>query len=56
MKEWKQEEAIVKQQIAVTIPESLFMKICNKGTAVEIWEALQRDFQNKSHMVAVDLQ
>jgi len=31
------------------------MKIRDKGTALEIWEALQRDFQNKSRMVAVDL-
>jgi len=55
LKEWKQGEAIVKQQIAATIPDSLFMKIRDKGTALEIWEALQRDFQNKSRMVAVDL-
>jgi hypothetical protein len=31
------------------------MKIQNKGTALEIWEALRGDFQNKSRMVAVDL-
>ena len=40
LKEWKQGEAIVKQQIAATIPNSLFMKIHDKGTAREIWEAL----------------
>ena len=55
LKEWKQGEAVVKQQIAATIPDSLFMKIRNKGTALEIWEALQGDFQNKSQMVSVDL-
>ena len=55
LKEWKRGEAIVKQQIAATIPDSLFMKIRDKGTAVEIWEALKGDFQNKSRMVAVDL-
>jgi hypothetical protein len=27
LKEWRQGEAVVKQQIAVTIPDSLFMKI-----------------------------
>jgi len=48
LKEWKRGEAIVKQQIAATIPDSLFMKIRNQGTALEIWEALQSDFQNKS--------
>jgi hypothetical protein len=31
------------------------MKIHHKGTALEIWQALQSDFQNKSQMVAVDL-
>jgi hypothetical protein len=55
LKEWRQGEAIVKQQIAATIPDSLFMKIRDKGTALEIWQALQSDFQNKSRMVAVDL-
>ncbi len=55
LKEWKQGEAVVKQQIAATIPNSLFMKIWNKGTVLEIWEALQGDFQNKSRMVSVDL-
>jgi hypothetical protein len=55
LKAWKRGEAVVKQQIAATIPDSLFMKIRDKGTAVEIWEALQNDFQNKSRMVAVDL-
>jgi len=52
---WKLGEAVVKQQIAATIPDSLFMKIRTKGTAHEIWEALTKDFQNKSWMVSVDL-
>ena len=55
LKEWKQGEAVVKQQIASTIPDSLFMKIRDKGTASEIWDALKGEFQNKSRMVAVDL-
>ena len=55
LKGWKWGEAVVKQQIAATIPNSLFMKIQDKGTALEIWEALQGDFQNKSQMVAVVL-
>ena len=45
----------MKQQIAATIPDSLFMKIQNKGTALEIWDALCGNFQNKSCMIAVDL-
>ena len=37
MKEWKQGEAIAKQQITSSIPDSLFMKIRAKGTVREIW-------------------
>ena len=53
--EWRQGEAVVKQQIAGTIPDSLFMKIRGKGTAREIWDGLGDDFQKKSQMVSVDL-
>ena len=45
----------MKQQIAATILDSLFMKIRGKTTALEIWNALSREFQNKSKMVLVDL-
>ena len=55
VKEWRQGEAVVKQQIAGTIPDSLFMKIRGKGTAREIWDGLGDDFQKKSRMVSVDL-
>jgi len=55
VKVWWQGEAVVKQQIAATIPDSLFMKIRMKGTAYQIWEALTLEFQNKSRMVSVDL-
>ena len=36
VKVWKQGEAVVKQQIAGTIPDSLFMKVQRKSTAHEI--------------------
>ena len=34
LREWKQSKAVVKQQIASSIPDSLFMKIHTKGTSV----------------------
>ncbi|KAF8807114.1 hypothetical protein BYT27DRAFT_7287784, partial [Phlegmacium glaucopus] len=37
VKEWKQGEAVVKQQIASSIPDSLFMKIRTQKTAYKIW-------------------
>ena len=55
LKIWKQGEAIVKQQIAATIPDSLFMKIRGKGNALEIWSSLTKEFEKKSRSVAVDL-
>ena len=55
LKEWKQGEAVAKQQIASSIPDSLFMKIRTKGTAKEIWNELENHFQNRSRMVSVDL-
>ena len=55
LKEWKQGEAITKQQIASSIPDSLFMKIRTKGTAYKIWTELEKHFQNRSRMVSVDL-
>ena len=48
VKMWKRGEAVIKQQIAATIPDSLFIKIRGKGSASEIWEALTSNFQNKS--------
>ena len=55
LKEWNQGEAIAKQQIASSIPDSLFMKIHSKPTAYEIWKDLEGHFQNRSRMVSVDL-
>ena len=55
MKKWKQDEAITKQQIASSIPDSLFMKIRAKGTAHEIWQDPENHFQKRSRMVFVDL-
>lgn len=50
-REWRQGEAVAKQQITSSILDSLFMKIRTKGTAHEIWKELEGHFQNHSHMV-----
>ncbi|KAI0665646.1 hypothetical protein C8Q78DRAFT_985958, partial [Trametes maxima] len=55
MAEWRKGEANVKQLIASTIPDSLFMKIRMKPNARAIWEALAQEFERKSRMVSVDL-
>lgn len=53
--EWTKGEATMKQLIASTIPDSLFMKVRNKSTAYELWTTLANEFQNKSRMVSIDL-
>ena len=55
VKEWKQGETIVKQQIASSILDSLFMKVWAKGTAYEIWTKLGKHFEKRSQMVSIDL-
>ncbi|KAF8808959.1 hypothetical protein BYT27DRAFT_7065827, partial [Phlegmacium glaucopus] len=44
VKEWKQGKAVVKQQIASSIPNSLFMKIHTQKTAYKIWTKLLKNF------------
>ena len=44
-----------KQQIASSIPDSLFLKIRSNGSAFRIWKALGDHFEKRSQMVAIDL-
>ena len=53
LREWEFMEAIAKQQIASSIPDSLFLKIHSKGTAFGIWKGLEDNFQKKSQMVVI---
>ena len=55
IKEWKQGKAILKQQIASSILDSLFIKVRAKGTAYEIWTEPEKHFEKRSHMVSIDL-
>ena len=50
-----QEQAIVFQQIASTIPDSLYLKIKGKPTVQEAWNALKADFEKRSRMITVEL-
>ncbi|KAI0697398.1 hypothetical protein C8T65DRAFT_561607, partial [Cerioporus squamosus] len=53
--EWRKGEANVKQLIASTIPDSLFIKIHDLPTAHQIWVAIAKEFERKLRMVSVDL-
>ena len=52
---YSQEEAIIFQQIASTIPDSLYLKIKGKPTVKEAWDALKADFEKQSWMITIEL-
>ena len=52
---WKKGEAIIKQLIASTIPDSLFMKVRAKGAVHATWMALASEFEKRSRMISLDL-
>jgi hypothetical protein len=55
LSEWQSGEAIVKQGIAGTIPDSLFLKVKNENTAAKMWAKVKDEFEKKSKMMVVDL-
>ena len=52
---WKSNEAIIRQGIASTIPDSLFLEVRKEVTVVKMWEAVKEKREKKSRMVTVDL-
>jgi hypothetical protein len=55
LKEWRTGQAITKQQIAGTIPDSLFIQIKNLNTANKIFMHLSNLFEQRSCVVSVEL-
>ena len=53
--QYLQEQAIVFQQIASTIPDSLYLKIKGNPTVKEAWDALKADFEKRSRMITIEL-
>ena len=52
---WKSNEAIIRQGIVSTIPDSLFLEVRKEVTAFKMWEAVKEKREKKSQMVTVDL-
>src|ERR1700761_4530966 len=52
---WKANEAIVKQALASTIPDSLFLKVKGEKSAGLMWKKVKEEFQKRSKMMTVDL-
>ncbi|KAG2147466.1 uncharacterized protein EDB93DRAFT_1085514 [Suillus bovinus] len=55
IKEWCMGEAITKQQIASTIPDSLFIQVKGLPTAGGIFMHLSNLFEKRSRIVSVEL-
>jgi hypothetical protein len=55
LKLYKSGQAIVKQAIASTIPDALFLHVNGAATAVDLWKKVSAEFEKKSKMVTVDL-
>src|SRR5271168_228940 len=55
LSKYLQEQAVVFQQIASTIPDSLYLKIKGKTPVKEAWDTLKTDFEKRSKMITVDL-
>ena len=56
MNQYSQEQAIVFQQIASTIPDLLYLKIKGRTTMKEAWDVLKADFEKRSCMITIELQ
>jgi len=52
---WQTGEAVLKQAIASTIPDSLFLDVQKELTAKLMWDAVTNKCEKKSRMVTVDL-
>ncbi|KAJ7608627.1 hypothetical protein DFH06DRAFT_1111157, partial [Mycena polygramma] len=55
LKQYKSGEAIVKQAIACTIPDAMFLRFMKAKSAAELWKNVAGEFEKKSKMVTVDL-
>lgn len=52
---WRSDEAIIRQAIASTISDSLFLEVRRNESAKGMWEAVRDQREKKSRMVTVDL-
>ncbi|KIJ04607.1 hypothetical protein PAXINDRAFT_40262, partial [Paxillus involutus ATCC 200175] len=55
LKEWQIGEAVVKQQIAGTIPDTLFLQVKSLATANSIFTYLAKLFEQRSRIVSVEI-
>ena len=52
---WQSDETIIRQAIAMSISDSLFLEVRKKETVMGMWEAVKDQREKKSQMVTVDM-
>ena len=52
---WEMEENIVKQALALVIPDSLFIEVRKMEMALSMWNAVRNQREKKSQMVTIDM-
>lgn len=52
---WAIDQAVVKQLIAASVPDSVFNSIKSGTTAKDVWYALKRLFERRTLLITVDL-
>ena len=55
MNQYSQKQPIVFQQIALTIPDLLYLKIKGRMTVKEAWDVLKANFEKRSRMITIEL-
>ncbi|KIK14931.1 hypothetical protein PISMIDRAFT_16919 [Pisolithus microcarpus 441] len=55
LKQWTKDDGYIKQVIAASLPESLFLRVQKEETGKSIWDVLTNLFQNCSRVVTIDL-
>ncbi|KIN99445.1 hypothetical protein M404DRAFT_70875, partial [Pisolithus tinctorius Marx 270] len=53
--QWAKDDGYVKQAIAASLLESLFLQVLKEETAKSVWGVLTDLFQNRSRIIAIDL-
>jgi transposase InsO family protein len=52
---WRKEEGNVKTVIGTSVPDDVFNRISEGGTAKGVWDALKQDYEDRSLMTTVEL-
>ena len=52
---WSGDQAMVKQLIAISVPNTIFNRIKTGTTAKDVWDALRRLYEGHTMLIMIDL-